>query len=223
MGKNLNWDKKLVPIVGVVADFNQVSLHEAIKPLVISSQGRSEYNISIALFSPHANGTWEQAISKIEKAWKDIYPEEDFTYTFFEDDIAKYYEKEQNIAGLLGWASGLAIFISCLGLLGLVIYTTNRRTKEIGIRKVLGASVWQNALMISKDFISLILIAFVVAAPVAFAAIYKWLQSFSYRTSISWWIFGLSLVIMILIALITLSFLTVKVALANPVKSLRAE
>ena len=119
------------------------------------------------------------------------------------------------------WATGLAVFISCLGLLGLVIYTTNRRTKEIGVRKVLGASVPQIVPMISKEFLMLIVIAFVIAAPLAWLGMNKWLENFAYRTEISWWVFVLGISVMIIIALFTLGFQTIKAAMANPVKSLR--
>src|SRR6185437_15245401 len=109
-------------------------------------------------------------------AWKEVYPEDDFEYHFLDEQIAKYYTAEKNVSSLLSWATGLAIFISCLGLLGLVIYTTTQRTKEIGVRKVLGASVSQIVSLLSIDFISLVLLAFVIAAPVAWWAMNKWLQ-----------------------------------------------
>jgi ABC-type antimicrobial peptide transport system permease subunit len=124
---------------------------------------------------------------------------------------------------LLTWATGLAILISCLGLLGLVMYTINTRTKEIGIRKILGASVTNILSVLSTDFLKLVCIAFLIAAPVAWWASYKWLEDFAYRTAMSWWVFVVSGIFMLLMALITLSFQTIKAAIANPVKSLRAE
>jgi len=224
VGKYLQWEDKQIPIVGVVAVFNQKSLHEPVKPLMIASWNNVERNISIALQPQNEAGTtWKTAISKIEKAFKEVYPEDDFDYKFFDEEIAKYYTAEQNISGLLKWATGLAIFISCLGLLGLVIYTTTQRTKEIGVRKVLGASVSQIVSLISKDFILLVLLAFVIAAPLAWLGMNQWLQNFAYRTEISWWIFLLGVAIMIAIALLTLGFQTIKAAMANPVKSLRTE
>ncbi|HEX5153772.1 MAG TPA: FtsX-like permease family protein [Parafilimonas sp.] len=224
VGKYLAYDKQQFPIRGVVADFNQHSLHEPIKPLVIASRGNDTRNISIALHPQNEAGTtWKTAIKKIEKAWKEIYPEDEFSYSFFDEDIAKYYDAEQHISSLLKWATGLAVFISCLGLLGLVIYTTNQRTKEIGVRKVLGASVTQIVTMISGDFIRLVLLAFIIAAPLAWIGMYKWLENFAFRTHISWWIFISGGAVMVLIALITLSFQTIKAAMANPVKSLRTE
>ncbi len=225
VGRYFSWDNSgRMPIAGVVADFHQKSLHEPIKPLVIGSRSLIERNISVAL-KPQTEGgvNWKTALSKIEKAWKEIYPEDDFTYSFFDEDIAKYYTAEQHISSLLKWATGLAIFISCLGLLGLVIYTTGQRTKEIGIRKVLGASVSQIVSMISKEFMILVAVAFVIAAPVAWIGMSKWLENFAYRTDISWWIFLLAGGCIVLVALVTLSFQTIKAAVANPVKSLRSE
>ena len=224
VGKLLRLDDRNIPVAGVVADFNQRSLHETIKPVMIGSRSLIERNISIALQPQNeAGATWKTAISKIEKAWKEIYPEDDFEYHFLDEDIAKYYTAEQHISNLLSWATGLAVFISCLGLLGLVIYTTTQRTKEIGVRKVLGASVSQLVSMISKDFILLVLLAFVIATPLAWLGMNKWLENFAYRTEISWWIFLISGTGMIVIALITLGFQTVRAALANPVESLRTE
>lgn len=222
LNKYLNFNGKNLPIVGVMQDFHDQSFHALIGPLAFSGNNGSTFHIRLK--ANNANGhVWQTAIRKIEKAYKQIYPEEDFNYSFFDEKIAKMYESEQHTARLLKWSSGMAIFISCLGLLGFVIYTTNTRTKEIGIRKVLGASVANIVSILSKDFMRLILIAFFIAVPIAWWAIYKWLEDFAYRTTMSWWIFLLSGLAMILIALITLSMQTIKTAMANPVKSLRAE
>ena len=224
VGKYLDWRSKQVPVRGVVSDFNQQSLHETIKPLVIGSWSNSQRQISIALVPQNESGTaWKAAISKIEKAFKEVYPKDDFDYKFVDQEIAKYYDEERHISSLLMWATGLAVFISCLGLLGLVLYTTTQRTKEIEVRKVLGASVSQIVTMISKDFLLLTIIAFLIATPLAWIGMRKWLQNFAYRTDISWWIFLLGAIVMIIIALITLGFQTIKAAMANPVKSLRSE
>ncbi|HEY2721991.1 MAG TPA: FtsX-like permease family protein, partial [Chitinophagaceae bacterium] len=167
--------------------------------------------------------SWKTTIGKLGNAFKKIYPEENFDYQFFDESIAKLYTSEQNISRLLKWATGLAIFISCLGLLGLVIYTTTQRTKEIGVRKVLGASVSQIVALLSKDFLKLVIVAFVIATPVAWWAMNKWLQDFAYRTHINWWVFASTGVAMIIISLLTLSIQTIRSALMNPVKSLRTE
>ena len=225
VGKYLYWNNSTpVIITGIIADFNQHSLHEPVKPLVIGNGNERSRTINIALQPQNAEGTlWKTSIASIEKAWKQIFPNDDFDYKFFDEEIAKYYDEEQHISSLLMWATGLAVFISCLGLLGLVIYTTNRRTKEIGVRKILGASVSQIVQIIATEFLILIVIAFVIAAPVAWLGMNKWLDNFAYRTEISWWVFVLGISVMIIIALITLGFQTIKAAMANPVKSLRTE
>ena len=225
LGKEIEWDNTKKNVIGgVVADFNQKSLHEPFKPLVIGSWNGVQNCVNIALQPQKPGGnTWKDAINKIEKAWKVVYPEDDFEYTFFDQDIAKYYESEQHISGLLKWTTGLAIFISCLGLLGLVIYTTTQRTKEIGVRKVLGASVPAIVAMISKEFIFLVMLAFATATPLAWLGMHKWLENFAFRTEISWWIFLFAGLMMMFIALLTLGFQTVRTAMVNPVKSLRME
>jgi putative ABC transport system permease protein len=220
LNKNINGK----PIIGVMANFNQQSLHAPVKPLAFSSNCKYGYTFHIALKPQDAEGKlWKNTISRIEAAFRTIYPGEDFSYQFFDESIARFYKSEQDISRLLKWATGLAVFISCLGLLGLVIYTTNLRVKEIGVRKVLGASAGQIVSLLSKDFILLVLLAFVIAVPVAWWAMNKWLDNFVYRTTISWWIFALSGGLMIIIALITLSIQTIRSARTNPVKSLRTE
>ncbi len=208
----------------MVKDFNQTSLHEPIKPIALTAASNNGTTFHIALQPQNADGTtWKTAISKIKKAYKELYPEEEFDYKFVDESIAAFYKSEQNISQLLKWATGLCILISCLGLLGLVMYTTNLRTKEVGIRKVFGASVSQIITLISKDFIKLVLIAFLIATPLAWWAMYIWLQNFAYRTNISWWIFLASGISVIIASVITLSVQTIKTARTNPVKSLRTE
>ncbi|MEP7141908.1 MAG: FtsX-like permease family protein [Ferruginibacter sp.] len=222
LNKSLQWNGKNIPIVGVMKDFHDQSLHSSISPVVFGGNSGSTFHIKLK--PNNADGTlWKSSIAGIQKAYKKMYPEEDFNFKFFDDTIAKFYEREQFTASLLQWATGLTIFISCLGLLGLVIYTTNTRTKEIGIRKILGASVANIVSILSKDFVLLVIIAFLIAAPVAWWATYQWLQDFAFKTAISWWVFIVSGISMLLIALITLSIQTIKTAIANPAKSLRTE
>ncbi len=225
LGKTLKWNgEKLTPIVGVVGDFHENSMHETIKPLVIAHRASGEKLINIALRPQDAeNPTWQNAIEKIKQAWKETYPDDDMELTFFDEQLSKYYEADEHISSLLIWASGLSIFISCLGLLGLIIYITNQRTKEIGIRKVIGASVFQIISLLSKEFLQLILIAFIIAVPIAWYGANKWLENFAYRTTLSWWVFIAGGTIMLFIALIILIVKTYVAATANPVKSLRAE
>ena len=222
LGKQLNFNGKNMPIVGVMHDFHESSTRSAIDPLVFAGSKGSTFHIRL---QPNTAGgsEWKNGISKIQKAYKSIYPEADFDYQFVDEKIASFYDSEQKTASLLKWSTGLAVLISCLGLLGLVIFTTNTRNKEIGVRKVLGASVMQIVFSLSTDFMRLVLLAFVIAAPIAWWAAYNWLQDFAYRTNISWWVFAATGFSMLLIALITLSMQTIKAARANPVKSLRTE
>jgi len=221
-----NGNGKNMQIIGVVADFHQKSLHTPIKPLAILISNQYYYNgtFHIALKPETAGGNeWQKAIGTMSVYWKESYPDDDFDYKFFDESIAKFYESEQHTSTLLAWATGLSIFISCLGLLGLAIYTTNQRTKEIGVRKVLGASVAQIVTLLSTEMVLLIVLAFAIVTPLAWYAMNKWMQSFADRTPISWWIFVLSGAGMLITAVFTSSFQTVKAAVANPVKSLRSE
>ena len=220
LNKNINGK----PVVGVMADFNQQSLHDLVKPLAFASQEKYSNTYHI-LLKPEDGGAalWKKTIDQVKSTFKKIYPEEEFNYQFFDQSIAKFYKTEQDQSRLLKWATGLAVFISCMGLLGLVIYTTNQRTKEIGVRKVLGASIVDIVNLLSRDFILLVGLAFVIATPLTWIAMRQWLQNFAYRTTMDWWVFVTAGLFMILIALITLSIQTIKSAMANPVKSLRAE
>jgi putative ABC transport system permease protein len=223
IGQFIDRDFK-VPIVGVVEDFHTKSTHEPIKPLAYSSAAENSYTIHLALKPRGMDGElWKRAISKVEKSYKDLYAEDDFSYTFYDESIAAFYKTEQNINRLLKWSSGLCIFISCLGLLGLVMYTTSLRIKEIGVRKVLGASAIQIVSMLSSDFMKLVILAFLIATPLAWWALNDWLGNFEYRTELSWWIFAIAGLGMLIIALLTLSIQTIRSAIANPVEALRSE
>lgn len=210
-----------LPIVGVMQDFHLTSVRTAIHPLIFYSQPVYGYIMHVALQSDPA--TWKTAISKIEAAWKKLYTDADFDYSFLDKKIEDFYQEDQQLSLLLTWSAGIAIFISCLGLLGLIIFITNQRTKEIGVRKVLGATVTQIITLLSKDFAKLIAIAFFIAVPIAWWTTHNWLQNFAYHTQLSWWIFLLSGVIMIFSAMVILCIRAGKAALANPVKSLRTE
>ncbi|HEY8930577.1 MAG TPA: ABC transporter permease [Mucilaginibacter sp.] len=225
IGKTISSNDKLWTIVGVMNDFHQYSLRTAIKPLVLETGAQIFRNntFHIALKAEANNNDWKKAIASMETSWKEMYPEEDFEYNFYDASIAKFYDSEQHTSTLLNWATGLSIFISCLGLLGLAIYTTNLRRKEIGVRKVLGASVTQIVTLLSSELMWLILLAFVLVTPVAWYAMNKWMEGFADRTPISWWIFVLSGGAMLLAALFTSSFQTIKAAITNPVRSLRSE
>ncbi|HEY4209599.1 MAG TPA: FtsX-like permease family protein [Puia sp.] len=211
-------------IVGVMADFNQRSLREKIKPLLIANGTATSECINIALQPQNGNmSAWPATMAKVEQIFKKTYPNDDFDYRFIDDIIAKFYTAEKNTAHLLLWSAGLTIFISCLGLLGLVIYITNQRTKEIGIRKVIGASIANIILLLSKDFIRLIGLAILIAIPIAWWGSHKWLEDFAYKTELNWWVFALGGGALLLISIIVLCLRTFRAAAANPVKSLRSE
>ncbi|HWB28545.1 MAG TPA: ABC transporter permease [Chitinophagaceae bacterium] len=226
VGKTFKLDGKPMMIAGVMGDFSERSLHSAINPLALQyAKGDFETRVWHVALKPETPGghEWKTAIAGMQKAFKEAYPDDEFNYTFYDQAIAKFYSSEQHTATLLTWASGLSILISCLGLLGLAIYTTNQRTKEIGVRKVLGASVAQIVRLLSAELVMLILLAFVIVTPVAWWSMNYWMQDFADRTPISWWIFAASGAAMLLVALFTSGVQTVRAAIANPVKSLRSE
>jgi len=227
VGKYIDWNDwgpRKVPIAGVVNDYHLRSFHEEVKPMIISSKANQQLLFSVALQPQNADGTaWRTAIRKIEKAFKEMYPDDAFDYSFMDETVAKYYAAEESTAQLLAWATGLCIVISCLGLLGLAMYTIKLRAKEIGVRKVLGATVMQLSTLLSKDFLKPVLYAFVIAAPIAWYMVNKWLEGFAYKINVQWWVFLAGGVAAVLVAMITISFQTIKAALENPVKALRAE
>jgi predicted permease len=221
VGHMLSTGEEGYPIVGVLADFHLTSIRKPINPMIYTFDSKYGYVMHVALH--RSPDTWKPAIAKMQHAWEEVYPDQPFTYTFFDKSILDFYAREQRLSKLLSWAAGVAILISCLGLLGLVIFTANQRTKEIGIRKVLGASVVQIITLLSKDFVRLVALAFVVAVPVTWYLAHKWLQSFAYQAGLSWWLFVVGGVSMLVIALVILSIRAGKAALANPTKSLRTE
>jgi ABC-type antimicrobial peptide transport system permease subunit len=220
IGKKLSWGADNGVIVGVLKDFHFYSMHRAIDPMVIRLDEKRNYGS--VLIRVEAAKT-KNALATLEKLHKDINPKTPFTYQFADEEYAILYNNEQLVSKLANCFAAIAIFISCLGLLGLITFTAEQKTKEIGIRKVLGASVPGIIQMLSKDFLKLILLAFVIASPVAYYFMDQWLQDFAYRTDISWWIFVLSVLAAMFIALVTISFQAIKAAIANPVKSLRTE
>jgi putative ABC transport system permease protein len=213
------------PIVGVIADFHQGSFHDAILPALIeNAPDDQKHSVAIKLTAYEKNVNDVKAIlSQIELQWKKIYPETPFDYSFLNESISWLYAQDEKTAWLIKAATIITIFISCMGLFGLAMFTAERRTKEIGIRKVLGASVINITTMLGKDFLKLVLVSLVIASPVAYYFSHEWLQEFVYRTNISWWAFALAGMIAVLVAIITISFQSIKAAIANPVKSLRTE
>lgn len=204
-------------VIGVVKDFNFRSLHESISPLLMNLH--PEGGLIFKIKTTNISGL----LATMKKNWDAFNTDEPFTYSFMDDLFNKTYSAEQKTGTILNIFSLLIIFVACLGLFGLATYTAEQRTKEIGIRKVLGASVTQVTQMLSKEFLKLVLIASLIAFPVAWWAMNTWLQSFAYRIHINWWIFLVAGIAALLIALITVSFRAIKAALANPVESLRSE
>ena len=210
-----------LPIVGVIRDFNLASLRSFINPMIYTSDLKHGFVMHVAM--PREPSRWPSVIKRMEAAWKQVYPEEDFDYSFMDKKIADLYAEDQQLSTLLAWSAGIAILISCLGLLGLVIFVTNQRVKEIGVRKVLGASVWQIVGLLSVDFVRLLLVAVVIAMPVAWWQTHSWLENFAYHTELSWWIFAVSGVAMIGVAFLVMGVRAGKAAMANPVDSLRTD
>jgi ABC-type antimicrobial peptide transport system permease subunit len=216
----IGWNSGNIEIVGVVRDFNTGSLHETIKSTLITPNPKDYEQTGIKII---ANSNLPETLAAIEAAWKTAYPEGIFTYKFLDEQIDSFYKAEERLFTLFKVFAGLAMFISCLGLWGLATFSAQARTKEIGIRKVLGASVNKIMLLLSKDFLMLVLISLLIATPIAWYGMNEWLQNYAFRTEITWWIFGLSGALAILIAVITVSFQAIKAALSNPVESLRSE
>ena len=222
VGKQLIKSKKSIPVVGVIKDYYFKSLHNPIKPLAFFSEKWSHSQIHVELDNAHVV-SWKNTLARIENEYKSIYPAQEFEYNFTDESIANFYEQEERISKLLRWATGASILISCLGMLGLVIHTINHRRKEIGIRKVPGASVTQLVNLISFEFIKLVCIALVIASPLVYWFIHKWLQHFAYHTEIKFYLFVVGGLVMIGLAVLTLSFQTIRTANENPVNSIRTE
>lgn len=214
------WGKKGT-IIGVVKSFHINSLHESIAPLILNFQrGNEKWGQLIV----RANaGQTREAIASLEKAYKKFNPRFPFSYKFTDQEFADLYKGENVVSKLANYFAFLAIFISCLGLFGLAMFTAEQRTKEIGVRKVLGASVFSITTMLSKDFLKLVLIAALIAFPLAWYLMKNWLQKYAYRIEIQWWFFLVAGVLAVTIALLTVSYQSIKAALMNPMKSLKTE
>ena len=210
-------------IVGVVKDFNTMSLRNPVYPTTVFANKSGFTPILSILFTGKDAAVWKTAISKAGALFQKIYPGQEFEYSFLDENIKKLYEADLRLSVLLKWATGLALFISCLGLLGLVSFIANRKVKEIGIRKVLGASAVQIITMLSKSLIWLIVIACVISFPVAWYFSNKWLQDFAFKTNISWWIFLITAAGMLSMAIAVLCMRGLKAAITSPAEALRSE
>jgi len=212
-GKNYTYS-----VIGVVKDFHFKSLHELIAPLAMTLSSNSGSMI-VKVKARDIAGL----LASMKKEWKDFKPDAPFSYSFLDERFNTTYKAEQNIGYILGIFAGLTIFVACLGLFGLVTFTAEQRTKEIGIRKVLGASVTGIVTLLSKDFLKLVLLAFLIAMPVAWYVMNRWLDDFAYHMTINGWVFALTALLAMTLTFFTISFQAIKAAIANPVKSLRAE
>ena len=206
-------------VIGMIRDFNFRSLHDLITPLIMTYNPDMEGNLIIKTRTTDLAGL----IASMGKEWSALKPSMPFSYTFLDDRFNNTYKFEQHIGLVLGIFAGLTIFVACLGLFGLATFVAERRTKEIGVRKVLGASAVNIITLLSKEFVRLVAVAFLIAAPVAWLMMHRWLQDFAYRITIGWWVFVLAALLAILITLLTVGARALRAALANPVDSLRTE
>ena len=218
VGKNFTLWQKKGTIIGVVKDFNYASLKQPIEPSIFYYES-SGWRMYVKTTGRDAS----KALAAAQKVWKGYSADFPFSYSFLDDDFNSMYVADQRTGFLFNVFAIVAIAISCLGLFGLATYTAQVKTKEIGIRKVLGATIANITNLLAKEFIVLVLVAFLIAAPVTWFAMNKWLQDFAYRINISWWMFVLAGLVAVLIAIFTMSFQAIKAAIANPVKSLRTE
>jgi len=207
------------PVVGVLKDFNDRSLRNNVAPLLIATNSTMYRQASIKLATTNIASTMQS----IKKIWEQTFPDYVYEYKFLDDKIAGFYKQENQLSQLYKIFAAIAIFLSCLGLYGLASFMAAQRTKEVGIRKVLGATSANIVYLFSKEFIVLIAIAFAIATPIAWDYMHQWLQDYAYRINISWWLFAASGLASIVIALLTISFQAIKAAVANPIKSLRTE
>jgi putative ABC transport system permease protein len=224
VGKQLLWGNDndtmyYVTIVGVLKDFHFTSFKNQIKPFAFISNPRRQWYLTIKLSTDNLKAT----LAQLENTWKKFSSDRPFEYTFLDETYAKLYQSEVRFQKVFISLVVLGIIIACLGLFGLSTFAAQQRIKEIGIRKVLGASAVSVVTLLSKDFLKLVVIALLIAIPVAWYVMNKWLQDFAYRINIQWWVFIAAAVTALLIALITISFQSIRAAVSNPVKSLRTE
>jgi putative ABC transport system permease protein len=222
LGQSIFTWNKYCPIVGVVGDFHQASFRTSIRPMLIAGMACTDIVVKLRTGNKSADET-KIILGSVEAQWKKFYPHTSFEYNFLDKSLAQMYKQEQTIAWLMNIATGITIFISCIGLFGLTLFTTEKRTKEIGIRKILGAGITDIVALLSRDFVVLVIIGMAIASPVAWWVMRHWLQDFAYRIPLSIDIFLTAGLALLLITLLTTAFQSIKAALANPVKSLRTE
>jgi putative ABC transport system permease protein len=222
IGQTINfwYNNKKYSVIGVVKDYHYQPLNQKIGPQVFTMKNSNSYGMVYIKIKPN---TAAASLKTIQNSFKQLFPINPYNYTFKNEENLKSYEAEAKWKQIILFGAILTIFISCIGLFGLSVLSTEKRTKEIGIRKVLGASVKGVAAILSKDFLKLVFISLVISIPLAWLATSKWLENYPYRITLDWWLFASAGILVILIALITVSFQAIKAAIANPVKSLRTE
>ena len=220
VGKFIKPDSKPFQIVGVVSDFNLYSLHEEAKPIALQMHASNPVRYILVRVNPQ---NLTGAMETIKSAWKTIAPKQEFMGSFLDENTERWYKKEQRLGTIFSSAAGVAILLSCMGLFAIALISIQQRTKEIGVRKVLGASTSNIVTLLSKDFLKLVLVAILIASPIAWWAMNKWLADFAYKIDIDWWVFVLAGAVAVAIAFVTVSVQSIRAALMNPVKSLRSE
>jgi len=223
IGQIISMNDQQRTVVAVISDFNNMTLHSGFQPLSILTSDKRDDLRSINIKLSHNTGEWKDAISHIESEWKKIYPKNTFDYKFFDDQMKELYESDYRFSNIINLSSGITILLSCLGLIGLVTISINQRTKEIGIRKVLGSSVRRIVKLLSSEYLTLVLISILIATPIAWWAINKWLINFAFKIELSWWMFTIPAAATLIIAFLTMFYHSLKAAKANPVDSLRDE
>ena len=220
VGKRFRYGSRDGQIIGVTKDYHFESLHQEMSAIAMVMSPEGNYNwLSVGL----TGGRIQAGVQHVESIWKKYFPDRPFDYQFLDERFDRLYAREQTQQQLFTVFAGIAIFISCLGLFGLAMFMAEQRTKEIGVRKVLGASVGSLVALLSKDFLKLVLVAILIASPIAWYAMSQWLNDFAYKIDIQWWVFALAGLLAMLVAFLTVSFQSVKAALMNPVKSLKTE
>ncbi len=220
LGRRIRFFQQQKTIIGVVRDFHLRSLRDPIEPLVLYLAEYTDWGCALVKTQP---GRTREALAGVERVFRQLEPAFPFRYYFSDEEYQKLYNSEQTVGSLADCFSFLAIFISCLGLLGLTIFTAEQRRKEIGVRKVIGASVGDIVVLLSREIVRLIVLASVIAGPLAWVAMSSWLRNYAYRVVVGWWIFALAGVAALFIALVTIGYQAMKAARANPVKGLRVE
>ena len=220
LGKKLSYDGvRFGQVVGIMEDYHYESMHSEVDPLILVHSVRPRGNVSIKINTSEIS----KALESVQQTWMALSPKAPLNYSFLDDDFDSLYIKEGKMSSLFSWSTMLAIFVACLGLYGLAIFNAERRTKEIGVRKILGASVPNILSLMTKEYFFIIVLALILSIPITWHFTNKWLMEFAYSTSLSWWIFAIAGLITMLVSILTIGFQSIKVAYSGPVDNLRVE